>query len=99
MPTTIESGLKKSTLMFSFLFPLQSPSEPFSPFPLNSKRTYINIGAALLRIFRIDIFKSTTNSDTFDTTRVSLLVVLLNVSLRKMHKSAAPLANFRQSCL
>ena len=36
-------------------------------------------GVALLRTFCSDTFKSTTNNDTFDTTRVSLLVVLLNV--------------------
>ena len=39
------------------------------------------------------LFKSTTNSDTFILSRVSLLVALLNVSLQKMHKSSAPMFN------
>ena len=38
-------------------------------------------GAELLCIFHSDTFKSTTNSDTLDKIKVSLLVVLLNVSL------------------
>ena len=51
-----------------------------------------NYGAALLHIFRSVTFKSTTNSDTFNMTSVSLLMIHLNVSLRMMRKSTSPMS-------
>ena len=50
-------------------------------------------GVELLLVFYSDTFKSTTNSDTIILSRVSKLVVLLNMSLRKMRKSSAPMSS------